>query len=252
MSIPKAKIITIASVKGGTGKTTTALNLAGTYSLMKKKTLILDFDLYSGGIALSLNVDITSDLYKLAYDMSVNEYKNINDYILNYNDYIDIIPAPKDPRYASKIEKKYINTILKKVINKYEIIIIDTNHFLDATNLILFDKSDIIMYIINNNPLDIKNLKSMISIHKDMEKENYCVVLNESNTKLNEIFSNYDIKNIIKNNIDYIIPRTFYNKNINKYVIKGKIMILDKNVRLLNKKTIKVFNKIATDLLERW
>lgn len=251
MSIPKAKIITIASVKGGTGKTTTALNLAGTYSLMKKKTLILDFDLYSGGIALSLNVDITSDLYKLAYDMSVNEYKNINDYILNYNEYIDIIPAPKDPRYASKIEKKYINTILKKVINKYEIIIIDTNHFLDATNLILFDKSDIIMYIINNNPLDIKNLKSMISIHKDMEKENYCVVLNESNTKLNEIFSNYDIKNIIKNNIDYIIPRTFYNKNINKYVIKGKIMILDKNVRLLNKKTIKVFNKIATDLLER-
>lgn len=252
MSIPKAKIITIASVKGGTGKTTTALNLAATYSLMKKKTLILDFDLYSGGIALSLNVDITSDLYKLAYDMSVNEYKNINDYILNYSDYIDIIPAPKDPRYASKIEKKYINTILKKVINKYEIIIIDTNHFLDATNLILFDKSDIIMYIINNNPLDIKNLKSMISIHKDMEKENYCVVLNESNTKLNEIFSNYDIKNIIKNNIDYIIPRTFYNKNINKYVIKGKIMILDKNVRLLNKKTIKVFNKIATDLLERW
>lgn len=251
MAIPKAKVITIASVKGGTGKTTTALNLAGTYSLMKKKTLILDFDLYSGGIALSLNIDITSDLYKLAYDMSVNEYKNINDYILNYNEYIDIIPAPKDPRYASKIEKKYINTILKKVINKYEVIIIDTNHFLDATNLILFDKSDTIMYVVNNSPLDIKNLKSMITIHKDMEKENYCVVLNESNTKLNEIFNNYDIKNIIKSNIDYTIPRTFYNKNINKFVIKGNIMILDKNVRLLNKKTIKIFNKIATDLLER-
>lgn len=252
MAIPKAKIITVASVKGGTGKTTTALNLAGTYSLMKKKTLILDFDLYSGGIALSLNVDIKTDLYKLAYDMSVNEYKNINDYILNYNEYIDIIPAPKDPRYASKIEKKYISTILKKVVNKYDVIIIDTNHFLDATNLILFDKSDTIMYVINNSPLDIKNLKSMISIHKDMEKENYVVVLNESNTKLNEIFSNYDIKNIVKSNIDYTIPRTFYNKNINKYVIKGNIMLLDKNIRLIHQRTVKVFNKIATDLLERW
>lgn len=252
MAIPKAKIITVASVKGGTGKTTTALNLAGTYSLMKKKTLILDFDLYSGGIALSLNIDIKTDLYKLAYDMSVNEYKNINDYILKYNEYIDIIPAPKDPRYASKIEKKYISTILKKVVNKYDIIIIDTNHFLDATNLILFDKSDTIMYVINNSPLDIKNLKSMISIHKDMEKENYVVVLNESNTKLNEIFSNYDIKNIVKSNIDYTIPRTFYNKNINKYVIKGNIMLLDKNIRLIHQRTVKVFNKIATDLLERW
>ena len=93
------------------------------------------------------------------------------------------------------------------------------------------------MYIVNNSPLDIKNLKSMITIHKDMEKENYCIVLNESTTKLNEIFSNYDIKNIIKSNI---------------FVIKGNIMILDKNIRLLNKKTIKIFNKIATDLLERW
>ncbi len=184
--------------------------------------------------------------------MSANEYKNINDYILNYNEYIDIIPAPKDPRYASKIEKKYISTILKKVITKYEAIIIDTNHFLDTTNLILFDKSDTIMYIVNNSPLDMKNLKSMISIHKDMEKENYLVVLNESNTKLNEVLSNYDIKNIIKNNIDYTIPRSFYNKNINKYVIKGKIMTLDKNIRLLNSKAIKVFNKIAIDLLERW
>lgn len=251
MAIKKAKIITIASVRGGTGKTTTALNLAGAYSLLNKKTLILDFDLYSGGVALSLDIDIKSDLYKLAYDMSVNDYKNIDDYLLKYNEYIDIIPAPKDPRYASKIEIKYINIILKKVSLKYDVVIIDTNHYLDATNLILFDKSDTILYIMNNSPLDIKNLKSMISIHKDMERENYVVVLNESNVKLNEMFNNYDIKNIIKSNIDYIIPRSFYNKNINRYVLKGKILILEKNIRALNKKTVKVFNKMALDLLER-
>lgn len=251
MAIQEAKLITIASVKGGTGKTTTALNLAGTYSLMEKKVLILDFDLFSGGIALALNVEIEKDLYKLAYDMSVNEYKNINDYILKYNEFIDIIPAPKDPRYASKIEKKYISSIIKKVKPKYDVIIVDTNHYLDATNLILFDKSDTILYILNNNPIDIKNLKSMITIHKDMERENYLVVLNESNTKLNDMFNNYDIKNIIKNNIDYVIPRTFYNKNINRYVLNGKIMILEKGIRTFNKKTINVFNKMAIDLLER-
>ena len=252
MAIQEAKLITIASVKGGTGKTTTALNLAGTYSLMEKKVLILDFDLFSGGIALALNVEIEKDLYKLAYDMSVNEYKNINDYILKYNELIDISPAPKDPRYASKIEKKYISSIIKKVKPKYDVIIVDTNHYLDATNLILFDKSDTILYILNNNPIDIKNLKSMITIHKDMERENYLVVLNESNTKLNDMFNNYDIKNIIKNNIDYVIPRTFYNKNINRYVLNGKIMILEKGIRTFNKKTINVFNKMAIDLLERW
>lgn len=252
MAIKKAKIITITSVKGGTGKTTTALNLAGMYSLLNKKTLILDFDLYSGGIALSLDIDIRTDLYKLAYDMSVNDYKNIDDYVLSYNEYIDIIPAPKDPRYASKIETKYIGIILKKVEPKYDVVIIDTSHFLDASNLILFDRSDTIMYVMNNSPLDLKNLKSMLAIHKDMEKDNYVVVLNESNLKLNEMFTNYDIKSIIKNDINYVIPATFYNKNINRFVLKGKIMLLDKNVRFFNKKTVKVFNKMALDLLERW
>lgn len=251
MPIKEAKLITIASVRGGTGKTTTALNLAATYSLMNKKVLILDYDLYSGGIALSLNVDINSDLYKLAYDMSTNEYKNIDDYTLKYNDNIDIIPAPKDPRYASKIETKYISSIIKKVKPKYDVIIADTNHYLDATNLILFDKSDTIVYVFNNNPIDIKNLKSMISIHKDMEKENYITVLNESNTKLNDMFNNYDIKNIIKCDINYIIPRSFFNKNINRYVLNGKIMLLDQGIRTFNKRTIKMFNEMAIDLLER-
>lgn len=251
MPIKEAKLITIASVRGGTGKTTTALNLAATYSLMNKKVLILDYDLYSGGIALSLNVDINSDLYKLAYDMSTNEYKNIDDYILKYNDNIDIIPAPKDPRYASKIETKYISSIIKKVRPKYDVIIADTNHYLDATNLILFDKSNTIVYIFNNNPIDIKNLKSMIAIHKDMEKENYITVLNESNTKLNDMFNNYDIKNIIKSDINYIIPRSFFNKNINRYVLNGKIMLLDQGIRTFNKKTVRMFNKMAIDLLER-
>lgn len=251
MAIKKAKIITVSSVKGGVGKTTTVLNLAGTYSLLKKKTLILDFDLHSGTIGLSLNIDIKTDLYKLAYDMSVNDYKNIDDYTLKYNEYIDIIPAPKDPRYANKIETKYINAIIKKINIKYDVIIIDTTHFLDATNLILLDKSDTILYVMNNSPADLKNLKSMLAIHKDMEKENYVVLLNESNSKLNQMFNNYDIKNIIKNDIDYIIPQTFYNKNINKYVLDGKIMILDKKVRMMNRKTVKVFNKIALDLLER-
>ena len=45
------KIISINSVKGGVGKTTLAISLAGIYSLMKKKVLLIDLDLYSGGIS---------------------------------------------------------------------------------------------------------------------------------------------------------------------------------------------------------
>ena len=55
------KIITVSSVKGGVGKTTLTANLAGLYFLLKKKVLIIDLDLYAGGIATILNVDYKKD-----------------------------------------------------------------------------------------------------------------------------------------------------------------------------------------------
>lgn len=50
-----SKVASVFSGKGGVGKTTFILNLAGVLSNMHKKVLIVDADLYSGGIAVALN-----------------------------------------------------------------------------------------------------------------------------------------------------------------------------------------------------
>ena len=55
MSLNKAKIFTVTSVKGGVGKTTTLINLAGIYSKLGKNVLIIDLDFYSSDIVASLN-----------------------------------------------------------------------------------------------------------------------------------------------------------------------------------------------------
>ena len=52
----RAKVITITSVKGGVGKTTTLLSLAGIYAISGKKVLIIDADLYSSSISLCLDL----------------------------------------------------------------------------------------------------------------------------------------------------------------------------------------------------
>ena len=62
MAIKQAKVITVTSVKGGTGKSTVTLSLAGILSNKKLKTIILDMDLHSGVIAASLNLKVNKDI----------------------------------------------------------------------------------------------------------------------------------------------------------------------------------------------
>ena len=79
------KIVTISSVKGGVGKTTMALNLAGLYYLMKKKVLIIDLDLFAGGVATCLGVNVKKDIYMLVDALSNNKQAELSEYVANYN-----------------------------------------------------------------------------------------------------------------------------------------------------------------------
>ena len=183
MALRQAKIVTITSVKGGSGKTTLALSLAGELSLQKKSVLLLNLDLYESALAMHTGSDADRNLFTLIDDLKNNRYTSEVDYVSKYDEYISVLPAPKDPRLASKITNKYIQIVLSKLKTRYDFIIIDTNHTMDSINLMVLDNSDEIFYVIEKDPIQIKNMKTIVSIFGDIEKENYHIVLNEATRK---------------------------------------------------------------------
>ncbi len=245
-----AKIVTVFSCKGGVGKTTTTLNLAGIYSLMNKKVLIMDLDLNSGGVAICLNVNVDKTIFNVVDDISNNRFDSIDNYVSKYNDLIDVLAAPKDPRNALKVDSKYIEIIISSCMYKYDVILIDTSHNLSPISLSAMDKSDCTLFMVTNDPVDLKNARSMISIFKDTEKEDYKLVFNSSKDTGKDYFSLFDVKNIIGHAIDYTIDNSFYIKDIDKYVIDGEILTLNKKIRGLKRKDVIKLTKLATALLE--
>ena len=244
------KIITISSVKGGVGKTTMTLNLAGIYCELNKRVLIIDLDLYSGGIAASLNVKNKKDIYTMIDSMANNRFTELKKYVTTYNKNIDVLACPKDPRMGAKVSGRYIPVIFDLAKKEYDVVLVDTYHILDEINLTALDYSYMTLFIITNDIVDLKNMKSLISIFKDTDRKNYLILLNNSRDMGKDYLSLYDIRTIIKNNIDYTLSKNYYIKNIDKYTISGEILTLNNSINLFHSKDINNMKKMALDLID--
>ena len=245
MALNKGDIVCIFGVKGGIGKSIISMSLAGICSNLNKRVLIVDADLYGGSIAVSFNKDINKTIFNFVDDYNNNRFKNINDYITNYNENIDFVAAPIDPRKANKIDSRYIDILLDKTKFNYDLIIIDTNHILNEINLSILDKSDKILFVTTNDSFDLKNTRNLISIFKDLDIDKYRVLLNNSIRIDRNYYSLYDIKNIIKTNIDYEINN--YISEIDKIILNGNIITLDKKYKSNN--DYKVLERIVLDII---
>lgn len=248
----RGKVITITSMKGGVGKTITVLQLAAVLKKIKKNILIVDLDLYNGDIAFSLNLDVKANIYNLCDDVANNRYKSdlLGEYIVKYDDFIDVLASPKDPRQAPKIDRKYLEIILKSFVNKYDVVLIDTNHILSVTNMVAFECSDVILDIFTNDAFDLKSTKIFNSICKNMNVDNVTLVLNNAIDDRKKYFSDFDIENVIKDKINFVIPKSFYIKNLDKYIIEGKTLETCEKLLKNNSKDSVSFSHLALSLLE--
>ena len=250
MANKNGKIISISSVKGGVGKTTMAINLAGIYYMMKQKVLIIDAYFYSGGVSTWLDIRNPKDIFMMTDSISNNRYSSIKDYVTSYNNGIDVLASPRDPRCALKIESKYIPMIFEFAKREYDIILVDTNHLMNEINLMILDHVYTSLFIVTNDIIDLKNMKSLISIFKNTGKENYLVCLNCSRDTGRDYLSLFDIRNVLKCNIDYTITNSFYIKNIDKYVLNGEILTLNRNILRFHGNDIHRLQAIANKLIE--
>lgn len=250
MSKTKGKSMCIFSAKGGVGKTITTINLAGVYEHLDKKVLIIDLDLSSGGIGVALNRPFDKNIFNFVDDYNNNRYQDFKNYVTKYDDYIDLLQSPKDPRQSNKIDAKYIDILIDKAESNYDIVLIDTNHNLNDMNIMTLDKVDYILFVLTNDPLDLKNMKSLMSIFKDSGITNYKILLNNGRDPYKDYFSLFDIKNIIKANIDYTISSNFYMKNIDTFIMNGDIITLQKKMPNTFNKEYSTYMDIALDTIE--
>ena len=92
-------------------------------------------------------------------------------------------------------------------------------------------------------------MKSLLSIFRDLKKDNYKIVLNNGRDPMKKYFTLFDMKSVMKANVDYVISEEFYVKNIDSYIMSGQIITLQPKAANVFNKDYTVLLKMATDIL---
>ena len=116
-----SKIITVASGKGGVGKSTFCANIALSFAKQKKKVLLVDGDAGLRSLDLLLSVDSM-----VVYDwLDIIEKRcDHNKARLFVDDNVQLLPAPLS--YPDSLTKESFSDMLQKFREEYDYIIIDS------------------------------------------------------------------------------------------------------------------------------
>jgi chromosome partitioning protein len=127
----QTRIITCANHKGGTGKTTTAVNIsAGLAFLKQKRVLLVDFD-PQGNASMALGVDIENLRYSVK-DLLTGAMTDLHYLCWDKGDNLKILPANAslkdvEPDLLRSVDGRLrLKQNLQAILDQFDFIIIDT------------------------------------------------------------------------------------------------------------------------------
>lgn len=165
------KIIAVANQKGGTGKTTTCVNLGIGIAMRGKRVLLIDAD-SQGNLAASLGIDETDELdvtlISILEKIINNEPWELSEGILHHDEGVDFLPANDELAglETTLVDVKNRETILRQYTNKirdyYDYILIDCKPSLGMVTINALVAADCVLIPVEASYLPVKGLQQLI------------------------------------------------------------------------------------------
>ncbi|HTJ43387.1 MAG TPA: ParA family protein [Kofleriaceae bacterium] len=170
----RARRIAILNQKGGTGKTTTSVNLAAGVAERGHKTLLIDTDA-QGNVGVSLGVAGEQTLYHVLVDGL-----DPTEAAVPVRQHLDVITADQtlaaaeiwlarqDPATRSRVMTKRLN--LMQVSRRYDYVVVDCGPSLNLLNQNALSYADEVVIPVTCDYLALVGVKQVLRTIKDVER----------------------------------------------------------------------------------
>jgi len=165
-----ARMIALHSLRGGSGCSSLAVNLAlGLQGLWKGSTILIDLTMMAGQVALMLNASLKRTWADIArYNLVEIDMDVMNSIISKHESGLDFIAAPTLPTDADMIKSDTLGEALRLIKRNYDYMVVDLPHDFHESTLQALDIADLILMVASPDMASVRASAAALDTYKKL------------------------------------------------------------------------------------
>lgn len=196
-----SKLITIISGKGGTGKTTAAINLGAALNSFGKEVIILDANLTTPNLGLHLG----APLVPVSLNQALSGKASILEAIYEHESGMKIVPSSLSVKELKNIDPSQLKEVGKNLKKLADFVIYDSAAGLGGEAIAAIESADEVVIVTNPEILAVTNALKTSEVIDKMGKKIKGVVVNRVSGSKSEM-SLENIEEMLELPIIGVIP----------------------------------------------
>jgi pilus assembly protein CpaE len=148
----RGRLLSLISVTGGAGVTTTAAHCALALAhTMGKKVALVDLDFQSGDLAVALNVEAEQTILDLTKpDARLNSVQ-IESVLCKHPSGVYLLAAPKRIEESEQVTAARVGLVVDLMRQMVDVVIVDCGRHINDSSVVVWEKSDEVLYVIDQS-----------------------------------------------------------------------------------------------------
>ena len=202
----EGEVITVFAPKGGVGKTTLAVNLAFVLAGSGRRVCLVDLDLTSGDIAISVQVDPVRTIVDAVPMTGHLDTTGAASLLARYHPGLEMLLAPVAPGDAEKVSPALVSELLTVLRGMFDFVVVDSPAYLSEHVLAALDLSSHHVLLTAPDVLALKNMRVTLDTLDllSYSPQARSIVLNRADSKVG--LSPEDVERVLRFRIAAQIP----------------------------------------------